>query len=108
MFAYYAKWIPHFSDQIKPLMKAVTFPLDSDALAAFNTLKNELGNAALQHVDESLPFVVECDASEVALSATLNQAGRPVGFMTRMLHGSELHYPAVEKEAMAIVEAVRK
>ncbi|CAB4041233.1 Hypothetical predicted protein, partial [Paramuricea clavata] len=108
MFAYYAKWIPHFSDKIKPLMKAVTFPLDSDALAAFNTLKKEFGNAALQHVDESLPFVVECDASEVALSATLNQAGRPVAFMTRMLHGSELHYPAVEKEAMAIVEAVRK
>ncbi|CAB4035659.1 retrovirus-related Pol poly from transposon [Paramuricea clavata] len=25
-----------------------------------------------------------------------------------MLHGSKLHYPAVEKEAMAIVEAVRK
>jgi hypothetical protein len=110
MFAYYAKWIPHFSYQIKPLMKAVTFPLNSDALAAFNTLKKELGNAALQHIDESLPFVVECDASEVALSATLYQAGPPVAFITRMLelHGSELHYPAVEKEAMAIVEAVRK
>ena len=108
MFAYYAKWIPHFSDKIKPLQKATTFPLDPNALAAFNTLKKELENAALQHIDESLPFVVECDASEVALSATLNQAGRPVAFMTRMLHGSELHYPAVEKEAMAIVEAVRK
>ena len=47
MFAYYAKWIPHFSDKIKPLMKTVTFPLDSDALAAFNALKKELGNAAL-------------------------------------------------------------
>ena len=96
MFAYYAKWIPHFSDKIKPLQKATTFPLDPNALAAFNTLQKELENAALQHIDESLPFVVECDASEVALSATLNQAG------------SELHYPAVEKEAMAIVEAVRK
>ncbi len=108
MFAYYAKWIPHFSDKIKPLQKATTFPLDPNALAAFNTLKKELENLALQHIDESLPFVVECDASEVALSATLNQAGRPVAFMTRMLHGSESHYPAVEKEAMAIVEAVRK
>jgi hypothetical protein len=48
------------------------------------------------------------DTSEVALSATLNQAGRPVASMTRMLHGSELHYPAVEMEAMAIVDAVRK
>ena len=51
---------------------------------------------------------LESDASDVALSATLNQGGRPVAFMSRTLQSSELHYPAVEKEAMAIIEAVRK
>ena len=90
MFAYYAKWIPNFSDEIKPLKQATTFPLQPNALAAFSALKEELENAALHHIDESLSFVVECDASEVALSAMLNQAGRPVAFMTRMLHGSVL------------------
>ena len=44
----------------------------------------------------------------VAISATLNQGGRPAAFMSRSLSGSELHYPAVEKEATAIIEAVRK
>lgn len=38
-------------------------------------------------------------------SAALNQAGRPMSFMTMMLHGSELHYPAME-EAMAIVDSL--
>ena len=55
-----------------------------------------------------MPFVVECDASESTISATLNQVGIPVAFMSRTLQGSKLHYPAVEKEATAIIEVVRK
>ena len=51
---------------------------------------------------------MECDASDIAVSATLNQSGRPVAFMSRSLSGSELAYPAVEKEATAIIEAVRR
>ena len=54
------------------------------------------------------PFVVECDASDVAVSASLNQNGRPVAFMSKTLSKSEKWYPAVEKEALAIMEAVRK
>ena len=108
MFAYYSKWIPQFSDKAYPLIHASTFPLHAEALSAFELLKSDLGNAILNCIDESLPFVVECDASDVAISATLNQNGRPVAFMSRTLHGSELGYPSVEKEATAIIEAVRK
>lgn len=108
MFAYYAKWIARFSDKALPLLRAKTFPLSPDAMSAFELLKSELGNATLNSIDERIPFVVECDASDVAVSATLNQAGRPVAFMSRTFHGRELHYPAVEKEATAIIEAVRK
>ena len=108
MFTYSAKWILNSSDKIRPLTQATTFPLDNAALSAFNMLKKELESATLHSIDESLPFVVESDVSEVALSATLNQGGRPVAFMSRTLQGSELHYPAVEKEAMALIEAVRK
>ena len=63
--------------------------------------------ALLNPIDEAMLFVVECDASESTISATLNQAGRPVTFMSRTLQGSE-HYPAVEKEATSTIEAVRK
>ena len=65
-------------------------------------------SAALHPIDEGVPFVVECDASETTLSATLNQRGRPVAFISRTLQSSELHYPHVEKEATAIIKAVRK
>ena len=108
MFAYYAKWIPNFSGKIQPLVNATSFPLDESALSAFDLLKKELEKATLQSIDESQPFVVECDVLGVCVSATLNQCGRPVSFMARTLQGSELHYPPVEKEGTAIIEAVRK
>ena len=108
MFAYYAKWIPNISAKIQPLVNATSFPLDESALSAFDLRKKELERATLQSIDESQPFVVECDAPEVYVSATLNQCGRPAAFMSRTLQGNELHYPPVEKEATAIIEAVRK
>ena len=45
--------------------------------------------------------------SEVAISATLNQA-QLEAFMSRSFQESDLHFPAVGKEATAIIEAVRK
>ena len=93
---------------MRPLAEAKTFPLTGSALATFVLLKSELCNSALQSIDESLPFVVECDASDVAISATLNQGGRLVACMSRTLQGSEIYSPAYEKEATAVVEAVKK
>jgi len=55
-----------------------------------------------------MPFAVGCDTSDVAVSATLNQEGHPVAFVSRFLHGSEMHYPAIEKGTTAVIEAVRK
>ena len=66
-------------------------------LQAFKQLKSKLENAALKYINESKPFVVECDASEVAISATLNQGGGRVAFKFCALQGSELHYLAIEK-----------
>ena len=98
MFAYYAKWFPNISDNIQPLVNTKNFALIETARAAFNLLKKELMDATIYSVDENLPFLVECDTTEVAISAILNQGGRPVAFMSRTLQGSELHYSAVEKE----------
>ena len=108
LFAYYSKWIHRFSDKILPLSNSKVFPIQGEALDAFENLKSELGDVALQNIDETKPFVLECDASDVAISATLNQDGRPVAFMSKKFEPHELHYPSVEKEATAIIESVRK
>ena len=108
MFGYYAQWIPQFADKIYPLSHSTSFPLSQEALQAFQALKIELEKASLQSIEEHVPFVVETDASDVALSASLNQNGRLVALMSKALSASELKYSAVEKEAQAIIEAVRK
>ena len=50
---------------------------------------------------------METDASDTAISATSNQAGRPMAFFSKSLQNFKKGYPAVEKEAMAVVEAVK-
>ena len=78
-------------------------------MSQFNAANKELEVASLNPIDEAVSVVVECDASESTISTTtLNQAGRPVAFMSRTFQCSQLHYPTVEKQATAIIEAVRK
>ena len=108
LFSYYSQWIKDFGGKARPLAQNSVFPLTGDALESFNSLNINVESSVVQAVDETRPFQVETDASEFALSATLNQNGRPVAFFSRNLNKSELKHVSVEKEAAAIVEAVRK
>ena len=108
MFAYYSRWIPKYSENIRPLNTNKTFPLPEKPLKTFQSLKEEIAAATLVTPVKGTQLEVETDASDYAIAATLNQAGRPVAFFSRTLDTSEQHHPAVEKEACAIVEAVAK
>ncbi|CAI9729600.1 Hypothetical predicted protein [Octopus vulgaris] len=106
MFSYYAKWISKFSDKIYLLNNLSKFPLNSQQVKAFESLKVELANAAIQAIDENILFTIEMDASDFAISATLSQDGRPVAFHSHTLQGSEQYHSSVEKEAQAIIESI--
>ena len=108
MFAYYSKWIQNFSAKIHPVSRNDTFPMPKETLEQFEMLKADIRAATVSAIDPDIPFVVETDASEFAIAATLNQAGRPVAFFSRTLNSSEVKHHAVEKEAYAIVECLRE
>ena len=103
MFAYYAPWIRNFSAKLKPLTaERLTFPLRNDAVKAFEDLRSGLLHASLACINDHESFTVECDASDFAVAAILNQSGRLVAFMSRRLSRTECKCPTVEKEATSI------
>ena len=108
MFAYYSKFIENFSDKIYLLNRNTVFPVPQNVVESFRALKLDLRDAALGAIDFDQEFVVETDASDFCIAATLNQGGRPVAFFSRTLSGCEIKHHAVEKEAAAIVESIRE
>ena len=100
IFNYYNQWIEDFHAKITPLQDIRNFPIHGQALRSFYRLKANLNNITLRHVYKNAPFTIETDASAVALSATLNQYGKPFAFYSEKLTGLELNYSAAEKEAL--------
>jgi len=85
IFGYYKDWIEDFAAKISPLKKVVKFPIHGQALRSFHNLKEDLNLITLNNMDDEAPFTVETDASSVALSATLNQFGKPFAFFSEKL-----------------------
>ena len=99
---------PAIPKKVRPLIKSQSFPLSYEAIFAIKTFKYTLASATLQPNDFSQPLTKETDASEFAIASTLNQDGRAVAFHSRTLSLNEQRHSAIEKEAYAIVEALRK
>ena len=90
------------------LNRNTTFPVPTPVFEAFKILKNDLKDAALQSINYNKRFDVKTDASDFCIAAMLNQRGRPVAFFSQTLNPNEIRHHAVEKEAAAIVEAVKQ
>ena len=108
LFAHYSRWVKNFSEKIHPLSHATTFPINEKEYQSFCLLKSEIAKSVLATPDLTKPFIVETDASDYAIGATLSQSHRPVAFFSRTLNKSERNHHSVEKEAYAIVESIRK
>ena len=82
---------------------------------AFQTIKRKLTEAPiLQVYDPEKPVVLETDASQFAIGATLLQPVqdetdlRPVAYFSRKMNPAETRYATNERELLAIVKALRE
>jgi len=112
MVGFYAKFIPEFSKKAAPLHKlkgkGVQFKWEEEHQVAFDVLKKALCEApVLQVPDFEKEFVLVTDASDIAVSAVLNQRVNgelaPVTYHSRLLTSAERRYSTYEKECLAVV-----
>ena len=77
-------------------------------------IKNALTSTQiLAYYDPNLPLSLDCDVSAVGIGAVLfhtysNGKEKPMAFSSRKLTSAEQNYAQIEREALAIVNKVRK
>ena len=113
---YYRDLVPsfaHASDELYKASKAKSITWTPELSERFENLKKMVLSAPvvrMPNVDHS--FILETDASHIAVGAVLKQffedtgLEHPVAFFSRALSGSERNYGAYELEMYAVVRAV--
>ena len=118
LLQYYCKFLPNLSTLISPLnrllQKNQRWRWTSDCERAFQEAKQTLSSAAvLVHYNPDLPLVLATDASAYGIGAVIshicpNGEERPIAYVSGTLTSSERNYSQLDKEALSIVNGVRK
>lgn len=119
LFGYYREYIPNFAELALPLTELTAkkvsnvVPWTDAAEKAFQDLKDALSAAvSLATPDPSKPYWLHTDASNRAVGACLSQItqGRevPISFASYKLSSTQQRWATIEKEAFAIVWALKR
>ena len=110
--------IPNLSSILEPLhsllRKDVVWTWQVEQQQEFDKAKNQLQlSDVLVHYDPEKELVVSCDASPYGVGAVLSHvmedgSERPVAYASRTLSTAERNYDHLDKEATAVVFAVKK
>ena len=105
---YYGKFVPHFAHLASPLYnllkKDVKWTWTSTEEQAMRALCTALSShPVLALPDFSIPFQVECDASDVAVGGVLTQNSRPIAYLSKTLTSAEKNYSVHDRELLSIV-----
>ena len=117
MLNFYGKFIPNLSSILEPLhsllRKDVVWKWEVEQQEAFHKAKTHLQSSdVLVHYAPEKELVVSCDASPYGVGAVLSHvledgSERPVAYAWRTLSTAERNYSHLDKEAPAVVFAVK-
>ena len=115
---YYRRFIPGYAQIAEPLHRLLkktskSFQWTAECEAAFTTLKSKLTQSPLLAYPRfTEPFIVSTDASDKAVGGVLSQIQdgheRVIAYWSRQLKKAERNYSTIEREALAVVGAVKE
>ena len=118
MAGYYRQCIQGFATLAVPLQEAASpkkhFIWGPEQENSFQAIKKALTTAPiLAHPDPTRPYILYTDASDKCIGAILVQRDndgieRVIHYLSHTLSGAQLSWPTIEKEAYAVVYALKK
>uniref|UniRef100_A0A8C5PIS1 Gypsy retrotransposon integrase-like protein 1 n=1 Tax=Leptobrachium leishanense TaxID=445787 RepID=A0A8C5PIS1_9ANUR len=115
---YYNKFLPDLAHTLFPMHKLLEkhsrWDWSAKCQHAFESSKRKLlASRMLVHYDLQKPLTLACDASPYGLGAVLSHilpdgSEKPVAFASRSLTKTESNYSQIDKEAFALIWAIRK
>lgn len=112
---FYGKFVPHYSDIMKPLyaltVKGVPFDWTDQCQSAFNIIKQAMQNDIfLEGFDWNKDVILETDASDVAYAGIISQHDdngdlRPILMFSHTFTKEQINWETHDKELYAIVYA---
>ncbi|GFT39656.1 retrovirus-related Pol polyprotein from transposon 17.6 [Trichonephila clavipes] len=117
--SYYREYIPNFASLVLPLTELTKnrvpniIPWNEVAEQAFTKLKAQLVKApSLYTPDLSKPYQLYTDASATAIGACLSQNDEkgkenPIAFFSKKLTETQTRWATIEREAYAVIEALK-
>lgn len=120
MCSWYRRFVPNFSALVSPLNdlikgkgKRQAIKWNDSAESSFLAIKEALISAPiLSTPDFSLPFTIQCDATNTAVAGLLSQVQdgheRIISFASRTLSKAERNYTCTERECLAVIFCCEK
>jgi hypothetical protein len=109
---YYRRFIKDYEKICRPLfdsLKKGEFQWKEPQLTSFREIKKALYSAhVLALPDFNKPFILEADASDKCIGVVLMQEGRPLSFLSKVLGPKVAGLSTYDKEALALIEALKK
>ncbi|QRV83029.1 Transposon Tf2-7 polyprotein [Ceratobasidium sp. AG-Ba] len=114
---FYRRFIAEFSKIARPLhdltKRDTKFEWTQECQQAFEEIKKRVSqDPVLIHPNPDKPFILETDASGIAIGAILSQRGEdgylhPVAYLSKSYNDAQRNYDTANKELLAIVESLK-